>query len=502
MKTNEENVSSNSLFEVRKQKLDRLKQKGINPYPHNYKRSHTTLEAINLLKEIESDKKTSSKPDVSIAGRLMNVRDMGKVTFVDIQDISGQIQILLRKNLLGSEYELISDLDIGDWIGTNGTVIRTRRGEPSVEANNIAILCKSLRPLPEKWHGLTDTEIRFRHRHLDLIANNQARKAAMARPQIVSSMRRYLDNTGFIEVETPVLVPVAAGAMARPFVTHHNQLHRDLYMRIATELYLKRLVVGGLEKVYEIGKVFRNEGVDLNHNPEFTMLECYEALADYNDMMEMVENMIAHISREVLKTTIIAINEEDVDLSKPWPRLSLREQLIEHAGVDFIECGDLDSLKAQMNKLGLDSSQQTSWSGLLDKLISDTVEPKLVRPSFLIDYPVEMSPLAKKSRIDERIVERFEGFIGGMEICNSFTELNDPIDQRERFEYQESMRTSSESKNEDDYDRLDEDFLVAIEQGMPPTAGLGMGIDRLTMILLNEPSIREVILFPQLRSNQ
>lgn len=502
MKTNEENVSSNSLFEVRKQKLDRLKQKGINPYPHNYKRSHTTFEAIDLLKEIESDKKTSSKPDVSIAGRLMNVRDMGKVTFVDIQDISGQIQILLRKNLLGSEYDLISDLDIGDWIGTNGTVIRTRRGEPSVEANNIAILCKSLRPLPEKWHGLTDTEIRFRHRHLDLIANNQARKAAMARPQIVSSMRRYLDNTGFIEVETPVLVPVAAGAMARPFVTHHNQLHRDLYMRIATELYLKRLVVGGLEKVYEIGKVFRNEGVDLNHNPEFTMLECYEALADYNDMMEMVENMIAHISREVLKTTIIAINEEDVDLSKPWPRLSLREQLIEHAGVDFIECGDLDSLKAQMNKLGLDSSQQTSWSGLLDKLISDTVEPKLVRPSFLIDYPVEMSPLAKKSRIDERIVERFEGFIGGMEICNSFTELNDPIDQRERFEYQESMRTSSESKNEDDYDRLDEDFLVAIEQGMPPTAGLGMGIDRLTMILLNEPSIREVILFPQLRSNQ
>tara|TARA_Y100000590_G_scaffold311538_1_gene352015 strand:- start:2771 stop:4279 length:1509 start_codon:yes stop_codon:yes gene_type:complete len=502
MKTNEENVSSNSLFEVRKQKLDRLKQKGINPYPHNYKRSHTTFEAIDLLKEIESDKKTSSKPDVSIAGRLMNVRDMGKVTFVDIQDISGQIQILLRKNLLGSEYDLISDLDIGDWIGANGTVIRTRRGEPSVEANNIAILCKSLRPLPEKWHGLTDTEIRFRHRHLDLIANDQARKAAMARPQIVSSMRRYLDNTGFIEVETPVLVPVAAGAMARPFVTHHNQLHRDLYMRIATELYLKRLVVGGLEKVYEIGKVFRNEGVDLNHNPEFTMLECYEALADYNDMMEMVENMIAHISREVLKTTIIAINEEDVDLSKPWPRLSLREQLIEHAGVDFIECGDLDSLKAQMNKLGLDSSQQTSWSGLLDKLISDTVEPKLVRPSFLIDYPVEMSPLAKKSRVDERIVERFEGFIGGMEICNSFTELNDPIDQRERFEYQESMRTSSESKNEDDYDRLDEDFLLAIEQGMPPTAGLGMGIDRLTMILLNEPSIREVILFPQLRSNQ
>ncbi|MBR61963.1 MAG: lysine--tRNA ligase [Dehalococcoidia bacterium] len=502
MKINEENVSNNSLFEVRKQKLGRLKEKGVNPYPHNYKRSHTSMEAIKLLENIESDEDASTKPNVAIAGRLMNVRDMGKVTFVDVQDISGQIQILLRKNLLETDYDLISDLDIGDWIGVSGAVIRTRRGEPSVEANNLVILCKSLRPLPEKWHGLTDTELRFRHRHLDLIANDQARLVARTRPQIVSSMRRYLDNTGFIEVETPVLVPIAAGAMARPFITHHNQLRRDLYMRIATELYLKRLVVGGLEKVYEIGKVFRNEGVDLNHNPEFTMLECYEALADYHDMMDMVENMIAQISRDVLKTNIITIKEENVDLTEPWPRLSLREQLIEHTGVDFIECGNLDSLKAKMNKLGLDTSQQTSWSGLLDKLISDTVEPKLIRPSFLIDYPVEMSPLAKKSRIDERIVERFEGFIGGMEICNSFTELNDPIDQRERFEYQESMRTSSGSKNEDDYDRLDEDFLVAIEQGMPPTAGLGMGIDRLTMILLNEPSIREVILFPQLRSNQ
>ncbi|MEG3593959.1 MAG: lysine--tRNA ligase [Chloroflexota bacterium] len=502
MNTNEENVSNNNLFEVRKQKLERLKEKGINPYPHNYNRSHTTSEAIGLLETIESTEHPSNETEVAIAGRLMNVRDMGKVTFVDIQDISGQIQALLRKNLLGSDYDLIADLDIGDWIGIKGPVIRTRRGEPSVEANGIEVLCKSLRPLPEKWHGLTDTEIRFRHRHLDLIANEQARKVAVTRPKIVSSMRRYLDDTGFIEVETPVLVPIAAGAMARPFVTHHNQLHRDLYMRIATELYLKRLVVGGLEKVYEIGRVFRNEGVDLNHNPEFTMLECYEALADYNDMMQMVENMIAHISKDVLNTTTVTINQEKVDLDEPWPRLNLREQLIEHADVDFLECADLDSLKKRMDKLGLDSSQQTNWSGLLDKLISDTVEPALIRPSFLIDYPVEMSPLAKKSSLDERIVERFEGFISGMEICNSFSELNDPVDQRQRFEHQESMRISSDSKNEDAYDRLDEDFLVAIEQGMPPTAGLGLGIDRLTMILLNEPSIREVILFPQLRSNQ
>jgi len=502
MNINEENTSTNSLFDFRKQKLDRLKQKGIDPYPHNYKRSHTALAAIKLLEITEADESSSIDSNVAIAGRLMNVRDMGKVTFVDIQDISGRIQVLFRKNLLGTEYDLISELDIGDWIGANGPVIRTRRGEPSVEATGIVILCKSLRPLPEKWHGLTDTEIRFRHRHLDLIVNEQALKIAKTRPRIMSSMRRFLDDTGFIEVETPVLVPIAAGAMARPFVTHHNQLHRDLYMRIATELYLKRLVVGGLEKVYEIGKVFRNEGVDLNHNPEFTMLECYEALADYNDMMEMVETMIARISNDVLNTTHVTIGEEKIDLAEPWPRLNLREQLIEAAGVDFLEYTDLDSLKTRMDELNLDSSQQNSWSGLLDKLISDTVEPKLIRPSFLIDYPVEMSPLAKKSRLDERIVERFEGFMGGMEICNSFTELNDPVEQRERFEYQESMRTSSGSKNEDSYDRLDEDFLIAIEQGMPPTAGLGMGIDRLTMILLNEPSIREVILFPQLRSNQ
>ena len=452
MNINEENTSTNSLFEFRKQKLDRLKQKGINPYPHNYKRSHTALDAIKLLETVEMDESSSIASNVAIAGRLMNVRDMGKVTFVDIQDISGRIQVLLRKNLLGTEYDLISELDIGDWIGVNGPVIRTRRGEPSVEAATIVILCKSLRPLPEKWHGLTDTEIRFRHRHLDLIVNEQAQKVAKTRPKIVSSMRRFLDDAGFIEVETPVLVPVAAGAMARPFVTHHNQLHRDLYMRIATELYLKRLVVGGLEKVYEIGRVFRNEGVDLNHNPEFTMLECYEALADYNDMMEMVESMIARISKDVLNTTQVTIGEEKIDLAEPWPRLNLREQLIEVAGVDFLEYSDLDLLKTRMDELNLDSSQQNSWSGLLDKLISDTVEPKLIRPSFLIDYPIEMSPLAKKNRFDERIVERFEGFIGGMEICNSFTELNDPVDQRERFEYQESMRTSSGAKNEDSYD--------------------------------------------------
>mgnify|MGYP001063692527 CR=1 FL=1 len=502
MSIKDENTSTNSIFDIRKQKLDRLHKKGINPYPHNYKRTHNNSEAVALLDSLESQKTPSDSGEVTIAGRLMNIRNMGKVTFVDLQDLSGRIQVLLRKNLLSEQYDLIDDIDIGDWIGVTGDVIRTRRGEPSVEANNIVILCKSLRPLPEKWHGLTDTELRFRHRHLDLISNDSARQIAITRPRIISSMRRFLDGNGFIEVETPVLVPIAAGAMAKPFVTHHNQLHRDLYMRIATELYLKRLIVGGLEKVYEIGRVFRNEGVDLNHNPEFTMLECYEALSDYNDMMKMVENMMAHIAKEVLNTTEIQINGSDIDLNEPWPRLNLREQLIEHANVDFIECTDLKSLKARMDELKLDSSQQTGWSGLLDKLISDTVEPNLIRPSFLVDYPIEMSPLAKKCRSDERMVERFEGFISGMEICNSFTELNDPVDQRSRFENQEAMRASSGENNENEFDRLDEDFLIAIEQGMPPTAGLGMGIDRLTMILLNETSIREVILFPQLRPNQ
>jgi lysyl-tRNA synthetase class 2 len=504
------------LVQVRRDKLEKLRARGIDPYPHSFTRTHTSEQARALLADAESESSDSGDPanparaeTVTIAGRMMAVRGMGKATFVDVKDPDGRIQALLRRNTLGDSYELLDDLDIGDWIGVSGPVIRTRTGEATVEGQTLTVLSKAIRPLPEKWHGLADTEVRFRQRYLDLIANDDAQRVAVLRSKIVSSMRRFLDGQGFMEVETPVLVPVAAGAMARPFVTHHNQLNADLFMRIATELYLKRLIVGGLEKVYEIGRVFRNEGVDFYHNPEFTMMESYQAFADYNDVMVMVEHMVSTIAKEALGKLTVEFDGNEIDLTPPWPRLSLRQQLIEHAGIDFLEYSDLDSLATKMRDMGLDTSGQISWAGLLDKAVSDTVEPKLIQPSFLIDYPVEMSPLAKRHRDDPRVAERFEGFVAGMEICNSFTELNDPVDQRVRFEEQEALRValqdaeSEEPKEggeaEEVYDRLDEDFLVAIEHGMPPTGGLGLGVDRLAMLLSGHRSIREVILFPQLR---
>jgi lysyl-tRNA synthetase class 2 len=501
------------LVQVRRDKLERLRARGIDPYPHSFTRTHTSEQARELLDVAESassdtgdsgDPATPARTEtVTIAGRMMAMRGMGKATFVDLKDPDGRIQALLRRNTLAESYELLDDLDIGDWIGVSGPVIRTRTGEATVEGQTLTVLSKAIRPLPEKWHGLADTEVRFRQRYLDLIANDDAQRVAVLRSKIVSSMRRFLDGQGFMEVETPVLVPVAAGAMARPFVTHHNQLNADLFMRIATELYLKRLIVGGLEKVYEIGRVFRNEGVDFYHNPEFTMMESYQAFADYNDVMVMVEQMVSTIAKEALGKLTVDFDGNEIDLTPPWPRLSLRQQLIEHAGIDFLEYSDLDSLAAKMRDMGLDTSGQVSWAGLLDKAVSDTVEPKLIQPSFLIDYPVEMSPLAKRHRDDPRVAERFEGFVAGMEICNSFTELNDPVDQRARFEEQEALRVALQAQDSEEaeevYDRLDEDFLVAVEHGMPPTGGLGLGIDRLAMLLSGHRSIREVILFPQLR---
>ncbi len=502
MSSNGEDGSPGDLVGARRRKLERLRGRGLDPYPHSFPRTHTTSEARDLLLAAEAGDDPGDAPrtgPVSVAGRMVALRRMGNAAFADLRDGRGRIQVLLRRNLLADGYELVGDLDIGDWIGVGGPVIRSRTGEVTVEAASLTVLSKALRPLPEKWHGLTDTEIRFRQRHLDLIANEEARRVAALRSGIVSAMRRFLDDRGFIEVETPVLVSVAAGAMARPFVTHHNQLHADLYLRIATELYLKRLIVGGIERVYEIGRVFRNEGVDYYHNPEFTMMESYEAFADYGDVMAMVEEMVGAIARQVLGGTVVEFDGREIDLAPPWPRLSLRDQLIERCDVDFIECSDLDSLAARMESLGLDASQQQSWAGLLDKLISDAVEPHLVQPSFLVDYPLEMSPLAKRHRDDPRVVERFEGFIAGMEVCNAFTELNDPVDQRARLEEQEALRRAGGAEGEESYDRLDEDFIEAIEHGMPPTGGLGMGIDRLTMLLSGHRSIREVILFPMLR---
>ncbi len=488
----------NELVKVRLEKLERLRARGIEPYPNNYDRTHTSQEATALFETEESRQGQDTRTEeVSVAGRIVALRGMGNATFADLLDGFGRIQVLFRRNVLSDTYEILQDFDLGDWLGVRGPLFRTRTGQITLEAQEFTMLCKSLRPLPEKWHGLTDVEIRYRQRYLDLIANEEARRVATLRPRIISAMRRFMDERGFVEVETPILVPVAAGAMAHPFITHHNSLDRDLYLRIATELYLKRLIVGGIEKVYEIGRVFRNEGVDLQHNPEFTMMESYESFVDYNDVMRMVEDMVSSVAQVVLGTAVIEFDGNRIDFTPPWPRLSLRDEIIKHSGIDFLDYPDIESLSTEMKLVGVDVSQQVSWAGLLDKLISTKVEHHLVQPTFLVDYPVAMSPLSKKKKDDPRVVERFEGFVSGMEICNAFTELNDPIDQRRRFEDQETLRAEYQ---EEEMDRLDEDFLVAIEHGMPPTGGLGMGIDRLAMLLSGHHSIREVVLFPQLRT--
>ena len=486
------------LVQARLDKLERLRAKGIDPYPHRYDRTHTTRDAASLFELDEAKEGQDARSDsVSIAGRIVAMRRMGKATFASLLDGSGRLQFLFRRNLLPTAYDVVPDLDLGDWVGARGPLFRTRTGEITLEVQEFTVLCKALRPLPEKWHGLADVEMRYRQRYLDLIANEEAARIAVMRSGMVSAIRRFMEERGFIEVETPVLVPVAAGAMANPFVTHHNSLDQDLYLRIATELYLKRLVVGGLENVYEIGRVFRNEGLDYYHNPEYTMMESYEAYADYTDVMRMVEELVHAVSQEVLGTAVVDFDGEPIDFTPPWPRLKLRDEVQKHSGIDFLDHPDIESLRAEMQAAGVDVSHQASWGGLLDKLISSKVEPNLTQPTFLVDYPVEMSPLAKKKSDDPRLVERFEGFVGGIELCNAFSELNDPVDQRRRFEKQESLRDQFQ---EEEMDRLDEDFLVAIEHGMPPTGGLGIGIDRLAMLFSGHRTIREVVLFPQLRS--
>ena len=490
--------TENQLFKVRLQKLENLRSKGIDPYPHRYVRTHTSAQAVSFL-ESEQERLGDEvrTGEVSVAGRVVRLRRMGRATFVDLRDGDGTIQALFRRNLLPDSYETLDDLDIGDWLGVAGPLFRTKSGEITVEVQRLTLLAKSLRSLPEKWHGLADVEIRYRQRYLDLIANEDARQIAIMRSRTVSAVRRYMDGLGFMEVETPVLVPVPAGGTAQPFETHYKSLDRYLYLRIATELYLKRLIVGGLERVYEIGRIFRNEGVDLTHNPEFTMMESYEAFADYNDVMRLVEDMVHSLAQEVLGRATVEYDGHEIDLTPPWPRVSLRDEVKRRTGIDFLECSDISSLRTEMRAAGLDTGEQASWGGLMDKLLSSSVEPHLVQPVFLVDYPLDMSPLAKRKADDPRVAERFEGFVAGMEICNAFSELNDPIDQRQRLEQQETLR---EKFQDEETDRLDEDFLVAIEHGMPPTGGLGIGIDRLVMLFSGQRSIREVVLFPQLRS--
>ena len=492
--------SDTNLLNVRLQKLHNLRSRGVEPYPHRYERTHTTAAATAHF-ESEQDRlgDEARTEDVSVAGRIVRYRPMGKATFLDLQDGHGRIQVLFKRDLLLDSYAVTKDLDIGDWLGVGGPIFRTRTGEITVEAHDWTLLSKSLRPLPEKWHGLADVEIRYRQRYLDLISNEEARNIAVMRSRVISSLRRFMDDRGFMEVETPVLVPVAAGAAADPFRTHYKALDRHLYLRIATELYLKRLIIGGLEKVYEVGRAFRNEGVDYYHNPEFTMMESYEAFVDYNDVMALVEEVVSTLAQQVLGSSSVQFDGQVIDLTPPWPRLDLRDEIKRRSGIDFLESTDIESLRTEMHAAGLEVGQQVSWGGLMDKLLTDVVEPHLVQPAFLVDYPLDMSPLAKKKRGDPRLVERFEGFIGGMEICNAFTELNDPIDQRERLERQEALHRQFQ---DEETDRLDEDFLVALEHGMPPTGGLGLGVDRMVMLFSGQRNIREVVLFPQLRTKQ
>jgi len=490
----------NSIYEQRKQKLQRLRARGINPYPNRYRQTHTTQEAVAKLEELEaketSNRARSPKP-VSVAGRITAIRKMGKSSFFDIRDVSGKIQLLFQNaaDFKKEKAELFKDLDIGDIIGVEGTLLRTRTGEPTIAVADFTMLAKSLQPLPEKWHGLSDTDKRYRQRYVDLIANTEVKDVFKVRSRVIAAIRQFLNQRGFIEVETPVLQPQAGGALATPFVTRYNTLDQDFYLRIATELHLKRLIVGGFDKVYEIGHVFRNEGISTTHSPEYTLLESYEAYADYNDVMEMTEAMVYSVSQQVLGTAEIKYGNDTVNLTPPWQRITLRDAVKQYSGIDFVKYPTASGLRERMRSLDTEVDPDKNWAKLVDELFKTFVRPALVQPTFVYDYPVSMSPLAKNKPGEERVVERFQAVAGGLEIANAYSELNDPIEQKERFEEQMKDRHGDDAEQW----TIDEDYLLALEYGMPPTGGLGVGIDRLVMLFTNQQSIREVILFPQLR---
>lgn len=479
----------NELLQIRRNKLGEFREKGVEPYGGKFNRTHTASEIIENFESLENSQ-------VVIAGRIMAKRNMGKATFVHIQDVSGRIQIYVRVNEVGQEsYDLFTHFDIGDIIGVQGKVFRTQKGEISVWASAITLLSKSLRPLPEKWHGLKDVELRYRQRYVDLIVNPEVKDVFISRSRIIRGIRNYLDKLGFLEVETPMMHPIPGGASARPFITHHNTLDMDLYLRIAPELYLKRLLVGGLEKVYEINRNFRNEGISTKHNPEFTMLELYQAYADFEDMMEIMENLVASVAQEVLGTTVIEYEGVKIDLTPPWNRIPMLEAIKQQTGVDFTVLANHDDAVAAARKLGLKVEDGTSRGTVINEVFEEFVEPKLIQPTFITDYPIEISPLAKRKSEDSEYTYRFEAFIYAREMANAFSELNDPIDQEQRFRKQVEQRT----KGDDEAHMMDEDYIQALEYGMPPAGGMGIGIDRLVMLLTNASSIRDVLLFPQMK---
>ncbi|AJD89417.1 lysyl-tRNA synthetase [Jeotgalibacillus malaysiensis] len=486
----------NDQFRVRREKMEAIREQGNDPFGKRFDRTHASEDIKSAFGELSKEDLDETTHEVTVAGRIMTKRGKGKAGFAHIQDLQGQIQLYVRKDAVGEEaYELFNTADLGDIVGVNGTIFRTKVGELSIKATSFELLSKSLRPLPEKFHGLKDVEQRYRQRYLDLITSEDSKNTFIARSKIIQSMRRYLDNNGYLEVETPMLHSIAGGAAARPFITHHNALDMELYMRIAIELHLKRLIVGGLEKVYEIGRVFRNEGISTRHNPEFTMIELYEAYADYNDIMDLTENMVAHIAKEVLGTTVVPYGEFEVDLTPKWTRLHMVDAIKNETGVDFWQEMSNEEAHALAKEHGIDVKDNMEYGHIVNEFFEQKVEETLIQPTFIFGHPVEISPLAKKNPEDERFTDRFELFIVGREHANAFTELNDPIDQRERFEAQ--MKEKAEGN--DEAHEMDDDFIEALEYGMPPTGGLGIGIDRLVMLLTNSPSIRDVLLFPLMR---
>lgn len=479
------------LYQTQLEKLKRLKESGKDPFSHTrYERTHTLAELRENFDELCGQV-------VSVAGRVMALRHHGKISFADLQDGSGRLQLMARADTLGSEaYEDFCEIDVGDIIGVRGMLTKSRSGEISIDIVDFSLLAKALRPIPEKWHGIKDIETRYRYRYLDLIANPSSRNVFITRTKIIRAIREFMDEHGFMEVETPMMHPIPGGALARPFLTHHNALDMDLYLRIAPELYLKRLIVGGFEKIYEIGRNFRNEGISTKHNPEFTMMEVYWAYVDYEAVMKLTEELIHHVAVKVLGSAKITYQGNEIDLTPPWKRVELFEAIHEHTGVDFSTIRTNEEAREVARSLGLEVLPTDDVGRIVDEVLKKRVAPNLIQPTFLIGYPVEISPLAKRSPKNPSLTERFQAFIGGLEIANAFSELNDPIEQRMRFEEQMRRREAGD----DEAHMMDWEFVRALEYGMPPTGGLGIGIDRLVMLLTDSPSIRDVILFPLLRS--
>ena len=480
------------ILQVRRDKLQELKEAGRDPYEiTKFSRSVYSREVLDNFDSMVNK-------DVSVAGRIMAKRGMGKAIFADIADDKGRIQIYIRKDDVGElVFSDFRKVDIGDFIGVGGYVFKTKMGEISVHANDVVLLSKSLRPLPEKYHGLTDRELKYRQRYVDLIMNPETRKTFDIRSAFIRYIRTYLDGRGYMEVETPVLNTISGGATARPFITHHNTLDLDLYMRIATELHLKRLIVGGIERVYELGRIFRNEGMDTKHNPEFTTVELYEAYADYSDMMDLIEELLSSAAVTITGGFNLPWQNENIDLTPGWPRITMAEAVKDYTGIDFMVLSDVRAAAAAAAEIGvkMPEGKEASWGDLLYECFDQKVEEKLIQPVFITEHPVEVSPLAKRKSSDRRLTERFELFINGSEMCNAFSELNDPIDQKQRFLRQAAMRNAGDNEA----GMMDDDYIMALEYGMPPTAGMGIGVDRCVMMLTNNSSIRDVLLFPTMK---